>query len=378
MCSSGHGRRLDNAQGWCNRMITLTRLSGSAFALNSDLIERIDATPDTVVTLVDGTKYVVAETLDEVVAAVRRHRGEVIALSAYLEAEAWRPPTRRPPRLRHRERLARRRAGARSRGRSPDGSGNPDRRRLVALVIIVVANMLEGGNPMALLLLPPMLLVFGATLLGLPGRRHDGRRQEAPSAALKRAFTGSAQPAGRPGARRSSRSPRRPAARACSPWRTRSRTIDDPFLVTGAHAGHRRHRPRGAARDPRGRDRRQEARGQAGREVLRRRRRLRADHRHHRHRHGPGARAGEPRRARGARPPDRRRVRRHPVGRAVRQRASCCRSRPGSSASASSRPPRWSSSSRASPRSRPASNPRVVAQKLRLAAARRAARAEAA
>ena len=43
-------------------MITLTRLSGTVFALNSDLIERIDATPDTVITLVDGKKYVVTET----------------------------------------------------------------------------------------------------------------------------------------------------------------------------------------------------------------------------------------------------------------------------------------------------------------------------
>src|SRR3546814_3634762 len=38
-------------------MIALSRLNGSRFALNSDLIERIDASPDTVITLVDGTKY---------------------------------------------------------------------------------------------------------------------------------------------------------------------------------------------------------------------------------------------------------------------------------------------------------------------------------
>lgn len=81
-------------------MITLTRLSGSVFALNSDLIERVDATPDTVVTLVDGKKYVVTETLDEVVDAVRRHRGEVLAMSTYLETAAWgSPPPSTPPRL---------------------------------------------------------------------------------------------------------------------------------------------------------------------------------------------------------------------------------------------------------------------------------------
>jgi len=70
-------------------MITLTRLSGSAFALNCDLIERVDATPDTVVTLVDGKKYVVAESLDEVLRLVRLYRGEVLALSTALEVDSW-------------------------------------------------------------------------------------------------------------------------------------------------------------------------------------------------------------------------------------------------------------------------------------------------
>ena len=65
-------------------MITLTRLSGSAFVLNSDLIERIDATPDSVVTLIDGKKYVVAETLDEIIDLVRTYRGEVIAVGAHI------------------------------------------------------------------------------------------------------------------------------------------------------------------------------------------------------------------------------------------------------------------------------------------------------
>ena len=79
-------------------MITLTRLSGSAFALNSDLIERVDSTPDTVITLVDGTKYVVREGLREVVEAIRDYRGAVIAESARLshqeEVAAETPPAR--------------------------------------------------------------------------------------------------------------------------------------------------------------------------------------------------------------------------------------------------------------------------------------------
>lgn len=63
-------------------MILLTRLSGSAFVLNADLIERLDSTPDTVVTLVDGKKYVVAEGLVEVVDLVRAWRGSIIAAGA--------------------------------------------------------------------------------------------------------------------------------------------------------------------------------------------------------------------------------------------------------------------------------------------------------
>ncbi|MFC7496471.1 MULTISPECIES: flagellar FlbD family protein [unclassified Nocardioides] len=77
-------------------MITLTRLSGTVFALNCDLIERIDATPDTVITLVDGKKYVVAESLDEVLRGVRLHRGEVLALSTAIDVAAWRDDLHQP------------------------------------------------------------------------------------------------------------------------------------------------------------------------------------------------------------------------------------------------------------------------------------------
>lgn len=80
-------------------MITLTRLSGSVFALNPDLIERIDATPDTVLTLVDGKKYLVLEGLPQVVAAVLRHRSEIIALSCTLQEGDLAPSPHTPARL---------------------------------------------------------------------------------------------------------------------------------------------------------------------------------------------------------------------------------------------------------------------------------------
>jgi flagellar protein FlbD len=71
-------------------MITLSRLNGAAFAVNCDLIERIDAAPDTVLTLVDGTRYVVAEPLDEVIEKVRTFRAEVVALSHDIQTGAVR------------------------------------------------------------------------------------------------------------------------------------------------------------------------------------------------------------------------------------------------------------------------------------------------
>lgn len=60
-------------------MIILTRLGGLEMAVNPDLIERAESTPDTVVTMVDGHKLVVAQTLDEVVDRVRRWRASVAA-----------------------------------------------------------------------------------------------------------------------------------------------------------------------------------------------------------------------------------------------------------------------------------------------------------
>jgi len=47
-------------------MIELTRLNGEAFVLNAELIETIAASPDTVITLVNGHRYVVKESVNTV------------------------------------------------------------------------------------------------------------------------------------------------------------------------------------------------------------------------------------------------------------------------------------------------------------------------
>ncbi len=58
-------------------MISLTKFQGKEFYINSDLIESIEETPDTMITLVTGKKITVKETADEVVGKVIEFRKEV-------------------------------------------------------------------------------------------------------------------------------------------------------------------------------------------------------------------------------------------------------------------------------------------------------------
>jgi flagellar protein FlbD len=51
-------------------MIRVTRLKGAPLVLNSDLIEHVEATPDTVIALTNGQKIMVLETPDEIVQRV--------------------------------------------------------------------------------------------------------------------------------------------------------------------------------------------------------------------------------------------------------------------------------------------------------------------
>jgi flagellar protein FlbD len=60
-------------------MIVVTRLNGSRFAVNPDLVERVQASPDTTLVLVGGTTYIVQETLDEVIDLIAAYRARVIS-----------------------------------------------------------------------------------------------------------------------------------------------------------------------------------------------------------------------------------------------------------------------------------------------------------
>jgi flagellar protein FlbD len=67
-------------------VIHLTRLNGQGFVLNPDLILRAETTPDTVVTLVDGTRYLVEEPIDVLAERVLRYRASVVVVARELTA----------------------------------------------------------------------------------------------------------------------------------------------------------------------------------------------------------------------------------------------------------------------------------------------------
>ena len=98
-------------------MLQLTRLSGPVFALNPDLIERAEATPDTVVTLVNGSKYVIRESLDELIELIHAYR---VGLVAAAQAERRRPGARL---------LAHLLGAGRSGGHAGPAPGGPRRQR---------------------------------------------------------------------------------------------------------------------------------------------------------------------------------------------------------------------------------------------------------
>jgi len=60
-------------------MIELTRLNGSPMILNSDLIKTAEASPDTMLTLINGEKLIVREECGEVVERVIAYRARLLA-----------------------------------------------------------------------------------------------------------------------------------------------------------------------------------------------------------------------------------------------------------------------------------------------------------
>ncbi len=61
-------------------MIILTKLNKAQIVVNSDLIEYIEETPDTVVTLTNNDKVVVKESLEEIIGKVVHYRRKIHGL----------------------------------------------------------------------------------------------------------------------------------------------------------------------------------------------------------------------------------------------------------------------------------------------------------
>lgn len=58
-------------------MIKLTRLNGTEYVLNCDLIEMVEATPDTVISTTDSKKFICRESVDEVIARIIEFKGKI-------------------------------------------------------------------------------------------------------------------------------------------------------------------------------------------------------------------------------------------------------------------------------------------------------------
>lgn len=81
-------------------MIQLTRINHAPLVLNSDLIEHIEAAPDTIISLTNGQKLVVLESIDEVgrrVIDFRRAVSARVADAIFTRPEVTGSPSASPP-----------------------------------------------------------------------------------------------------------------------------------------------------------------------------------------------------------------------------------------------------------------------------------------
>ena len=58
-------------------MIEVTRLNGTTVLFNSDLIETVEETPDTVISLTTGRKFIVKESRQEVKNLVKSYKRDI-------------------------------------------------------------------------------------------------------------------------------------------------------------------------------------------------------------------------------------------------------------------------------------------------------------
>lgn len=59
-------------------MINVTGMNNKEFILNADHIEKIDEVPETLITLTNGKKYIVLESVEEVIDLVLRYKNKIV------------------------------------------------------------------------------------------------------------------------------------------------------------------------------------------------------------------------------------------------------------------------------------------------------------
>lgn len=59
-------------------MIKVKKLNGKEFVVNCELIQYLEETPDTVLTLTTGQKIVIAETADEIIDKVIEYKAKIL------------------------------------------------------------------------------------------------------------------------------------------------------------------------------------------------------------------------------------------------------------------------------------------------------------
>ncbi len=63
-------------------MIEVTRLNGTKITINAEHIESVDETPDTVITLVSGKKFIVTEKTEDVTNLVIEYKKKTHMINA--------------------------------------------------------------------------------------------------------------------------------------------------------------------------------------------------------------------------------------------------------------------------------------------------------
>ena len=58
-------------------MIILTRLNGQKLVINAEMIERIEAKPDTIITLTSGDSYIVQDGVEEIIDKVKAYKQSI-------------------------------------------------------------------------------------------------------------------------------------------------------------------------------------------------------------------------------------------------------------------------------------------------------------